>query len=561
MCRCVKLDRLCRGRGYADDDDGASDRGVPEQSIRCASDAMHHEAPTTTTATATAADAFVQPFSSASSDRCKFLPITNIQHGTIDPFDSLCVSNASYQTFDCLTHFASQIWTVFGSSDGKNDFQDLKLDAIRSACADKAVWSTFSYAGASHQAFLRSSADQSHGSNLDLVRLNLKQNAVQALIEATKSALKKDEIGEKLLSAMLTMASHSFGDIVKREPLAPIQGRKPQISISCAEYYDALELTTEHRNAFFTLLEKRGGVSTIENTGLRNAIIRFGIYTSYRLLEAPRFDRIQPLEGVFESLEQIPNVLGGRPVPGLARGFFDLFHGTDDELQTDVLLKITQALAAITRDQRSILSAEKRRNSCHIHDLLNADGWRELSESDPRVISALKMNLIWSRCVVMWELLSLVDHSQGVVNDPHPEEAILAYELCRIACLMYFQMWIWVISGAKINMARKLVSKILPLLAASLRPNATTGTALYRIHPQFFLWVVTLSVVMAYEDYDQTTDQATTESLLPYVKRLPARTRLDAWPVVAASLEKFLWSNKDCDSLGRDAWTFVCSYC
>lgn len=438
------------------------------------------------------------------------------------------------------------------------DFQSLKQSAVISACTNQAVWYTYIYAGATHQNFLRSRPGEN--STPDPVLLVLKQKAIQALIKATKAALEQGEITEWFLSALLTMASHGSGEIVSKDHTAPVQLRKPQISIPIAPLYDALQLAVEHRDALFQLLQRKGGIHAIKDTALRTATIRFGVYTCYRTLQRPPFERVQSLESLFALPAWPSNDLEELGLPCSIIGFFDILERSDEEPQVSLLTKIIQALALLTSDQSFILSAEARNSASKIYSELNQN-FEPGSEAmhDPAMIGACKVRLIWARCIVMWELLSLPDLSQDILRPKGFPSSSLPYELCRLSCFMYFQMWIWVIAGANINMARQLVSRILPFLEASVVPSLNDNAVLCKMHPEFFLWVITLTIVMAYEDYDQTGDVSSVKSISPFLRYLIVKPFPEMWSDISIILERFLWSSTDCNPLGRDAWVFACS--
>lgn len=166
--------------------------------------------------------------------------------------------------------------------------------------------------------------------------------------------------------------------------------------------------------------------------------------------------------------------------------------------------------------------------------------------------------LMWIRSTVMHSLLNLPDYSTRVLGSEHSgDSSFLIYELCRVSCLMYVQLWLCAVVNEENNMARRLLSKMWPLLSVSTS-RLYDGSTLSARHSNLFLWAVILSLVCAYEDLDVTGESTSMQKTCLFVRHTQIEPLQEHWPQIANILEKCLWAEFDCDLTGQEAWQQAC---
>lgn len=179
------------------------------------------------------------------------------------------------------------------------------------------------------------------------------------------------------------------------------------------------------------------------------------------------------------------------------------------------------------------------------------------------VLSAPDMAaMVWQRLVAMHALLNLPNYTAKALEFglEHPHSAtsnFLVYELCRVLSLMYGQLYLFPVVSKKKNMARKLLSRIWPLLDASISALHDGHTLSVR-QPNFFLWAVTMSLLCAYEDLDSTGEWTSMQRISPFVLHTRIEPLAESWPKIVDILETFLWPALDCNITGQEAWQQVC---
>lgn len=203
----------------------------------------------------------------------------------------------------------------------------------------------------------------------------------------------------------------------------------------------------------------------------------------------------------------------------------------------DAMLHVVEAYRALTADQNQI---------------------RRIRTTETRVSVPDQEIFMLLREMAMHTLLRLPDWTaQTLEVGKATTEKYLMHEICRISLLMYAQIWLHPITNERINMARKLVSKMRPLLVASTS-RFIQGETLSARCPDFFLWSVILSLMCAYEDWDITGDAGSLKEISPFILETTVGASLDSWPEISDILENFLWARFECDLTGREAWQQAC---
>lgn len=162
-----------------------------------------------------------------------------------------------------------------------------------------------------------------------------------------------------------------------------------------------------------------------------------------------------------------------------------------------------------------------------------------------------EQQVIWIRSMVIHELLMLPETPESTSSGDMPT---LIYEMVRLSCLMFCQVWLFADNNNKRRMARKQVRRLQPLLE-----RCTVGVEkLCEVLPDFYLWVMVLGLMLAYEDFDVTGDDTCLETIVPFAAHGMVVTQPQAWTIVKGVLPNFIFPSRECDATGREAWEHAC---
>lgn len=183
-----------------------------------------------------------------------------------DPFKTGCISDAPLYVHEMLEHAMTYQWSEFRQSDSGDLLNAAKGELMHSVLRSPQAWYAVVYAGATHDAY-------QHGvygvpKQNEQLRLYYKTKAIEALLQDVSQ--NGDMVSEETLMSMIILASHGTGehlrgaDSAKRRDL-----RLPFMPhVHGVEYYSAMETGTEHLNAIYSLVDKRGGLRTIRQRSL-----------------------------------------------------------------------------------------------------------------------------------------------------------------------------------------------------------------------------------------------------------------------------------------------------
>lgn len=526
VCKnCLRANRKCAGKGYD------LDSSVTNVKVL----APKTESENIVTTSAVQKSSAVVPTSSRPGT-FSLLDVLSASHD--DPFSSAAIGNVSRTVRQILHHAVMHQWTMFATPTSITDTTIVKRDLMSYALNDIAAYKAMVYAGASHQAFARSRPEDSD--HLDPGRLRLKHDVVRALLDAIRQ-VGTGTIPDELLVAVVVMASHGSGEMVKKEDLGLFRHRRSLIPILDAEYYGALDVGIEHVSALFDLVTRKGGVASIRSPVLRVAILRTDVLFAYREFRAPRLAR-------FESLQQ-SIALCTWPLDTQARDTAKILGAdlprllalTGDDQHCKILTDAYNALKMLT---------------IYI-DQLHRQQEVDLEQRDLRLIPRTD-DLIQLRFVAMWEMLNLPEKSIYMSSLTTLDHQNLLFDLFRVAFFCYNQAWLWYVVSRKGRIPRQILDKALPLLEAATTRSTDCSGSLATRYPDFFVWVVVLCIMLAYEEYYQTGSDNHMLSLVPPLRSTKIMPVIDSWDGVLKIMRGHLWSDLQCDMTGREAWKHFC---
>lgn len=265
---------------------------------------------------------------------------------------------------------------------------------------------------------------------------------------------------------------------------------------------------------------------------------RFDVWNAWKLLSRPGLPVLQPLSEVLKLRTWTLDSHGDRFYRRLTTSLVPLMESTN--LPGDnTILRIIEGFRILTTDFNQL---------------------ERTSKSDLIFRTPDQNQLIWIRSMVLHSLLSLpVYKKQALASEQSGDPGCLIYELCRISCFMYAQVWLCPVVNKRNNLSRKLLSDIWPLLTASIT-WLYDGRTLSDRYPHFFLWAVILSLLCAYEDFDVTGEPACMQKTSEFVVHTQMGRLAESWPEIADVLEGFLWAGFECNLTGEEAWQQACIF-
>lgn len=262
----------------------------------------------------------------------------------------------------------------------------------------------------------------------------------------------------------------------------------------------------------------------------------FDVWNAWKLLSRPGLPMLQPLSEVLKLRAWTLDSYGNRLYRRLTTSLVPLV-ASHDLPGDNAILHIIEGLRILTTDFNQL---------------------QRSPEPDTVLRAPDRNHLIWIRSTILHSLLSLPVYKEQALESEHSgDPACLIYELCRVSCFMYAQVWLCPVVNTRNNLSRKLLSEIWPLLTASIS-WVYDGSTLSDRYPGFFLWAVILSLLCAYEDCDVTGEPTSMQKISQLVVHTQIERLAESWPKIVDILEGFLWADFECNLTGQEAWQQAC---
>lgn len=159
-------------------------------------------------------------------------------------------------------------------------------------------------------------------------------------------------------------------------------------------------------------------------------------------------------------------------------------------------------------------------------------------------------SVIVSRSMYIRELLLLPDSIEA------SELQLSAYQMCRMACFLVLQVWLFPDTGPNLTWTRNLPRKFVHRLPSVL--DRCLAVMLHETLSEFYTWTLIMGLMLAYEDFDNFGDREAMRKLVPYLDTLSVRPTPTAWNTIKCVVARFLWCEEDCDETGKEAWEMAC---
>lgn len=461
--------------------------------------------------------------------------------GVSDPFNSFCV-NSPRDEQQILNHAIHGQWSLFAPTPKDEDLTLVKQNVMSYAIHEPVSYYALLYAGACHKHFWQSFTRKT---NYDTELLRLKGHAIKALRKAIQQY---DQATEDILIAALMLSAHDSGDRARRVPFGKVMRRKSLLYTLDAEFYCALDVEWKHLEVFYDLLERRGGIFAMRPGVMQTAAIlyvstlrlmladdrRFDIFNAFMHLFKPRIAAILPLEATLTMRNWTQDDEAQILASKVGTGFEDVFASMSDCSESARLQRVIRGFVNLIVDFDQLC--------------------RDLPKHSTNIGTPNERTVIWIRSMLIHELLTLPAFLSKEEEETD-EGSTLVYELCRLSCLMVCQAWAFADNNSRRSMARRQVLKLIPLLK---RAVAGGTISLSSELPSFYTWLIALGLMLAYEDFDISGDDACIRAIVPFLAKCIVKARPEAWSAVSSIMSGFLWLWKDCEITGKEAWDCGC---
>ena len=221
-----------------------------------------------------------------------------------DPFTMSCVSSVPLYVHEMLDHAITYQWSEFCVSDGGAGLNAAKAEIMQPVMTSPVAWYAVIFAGATHNAYRH--GPQGPPKQNNELRLLYKKKAISCILDDVRQ--NGDKISDATLLSMITLAAHGTGESL-RGSNAKRQSLPFLSHVHDVEYYASMDTGWEHLNAVYCLVDKRGGLQTIEVKSLAICIQlcvdltslvdtanikRYDIYSSWKQLQPPHFKLLAP---------------------------------------------------------------------------------------------------------------------------------------------------------------------------------------------------------------------------------------------------------------------------
>ncbi|OCT51412.1 hypothetical protein CLCR_08358 [Cladophialophora carrionii] len=442
-----------------------------------------------------------------------------------DPFKAGCSSDVPVYVHEMLDHAISYQWSEFRLSDDGAGLNAPKAEIMQSVMKSPQAWYAVIFAGATHDAY-------QHGAfgvpkQNEQLRLYYKTRAIEALLEDIGQ--NGDMVSEETLLSMIVLASHGTGeklrgaDSAKRRDL-----RLPFVPhVHGVEYYSAMDTGSEHLNAVYSLVDKRGGLRSIRLRSLAICIQLYDIYASWKKLQPPHFDLLAPTTYAV-SLRAHKSDAGACDLPKEHTTGFHALLSTYTTL--DRLVEIAEHASIFSADFDQLircysLPKEHRRQGTPNIALVKFTRW----------------------CVLHDILMLQASESYHVLEPEHTVS-----EICRLILLAYAVFAIVpMLPETKIH--ERLAERIERIL------HDAVELAIPARHPELFLCAVGWGVMCAHKAVGLRKLGKLLRSFVAFLEYQDmVKLQSDEWPAVVDVMKSFLWLDSYCEEPGQKFWACAC---
>ncbi|EXJ58433.1 hypothetical protein A1O7_05858 [Cladophialophora yegresii CBS 114405] len=446
-----------------------------------------------------------------------------------DPFKTGCSSDVPVYVHEMLDHAISYQWSEFRLSDDGAGLNAPKAEIMQSVMKSPQAWYAVIFAGATHDAY-------QHGAfgapkQNEQLRLYYKTKAIEALLEDI--AQNADMVSEETLLSMIVLASHGTGeklrgaDSAKRRDL-----RLPFVPhVHGVEYYSAMDTGSEHLNAVYSLVDKRGGLRSIRLRSLAICIQLYDIYASWKKLQSPHFDLLAPTAYAISLRAHKSDAVACDLLGEHANGFH-------------ALLSIYSTLDHLVEiaEHASIFSAD-------FDQLIRCYSLPKEQRCQGKMPNIALVK--FTRWCVLHDILTLPAPASEADHVLELEEHTIS-EICRLILLAYAVFAIVpMLPESKIH--ERLADKIERVL------HDAVELAIPARHPELFLCVVGWGFMCAHKAVRSGKLGKLLRSFVAFLEYQDVvKLQADEWPAVADVMKSFLWLDAYCEEPGQKFWACAC---
>ncbi|EXJ72114.1 uncharacterized protein A1O5_04618 [Cladophialophora psammophila CBS 110553] len=432
-----------------------------------------------------------------------------------DPFNTIGDPDAPLYVHEMLDHAISCHYSEMCLTDG-GGLNAARTEIMQSVMYSPVAWYTIIFAGATHNAYQyggRGTTKQN-----EQLRLVYKTKAIRSLLDYIQE--NGDTVSEEALLSMITLASHGSGENLKGHDSYTRQ-KLPFLShLHDVDYYASMDIGMEHLAAVYAIVDRRGGLRTLQRKSLAIVI--------QVELQRPHFNLLAPTKWHISKRSHQPDAVAQAKLETLTTGFHTLID--DGYISLDHLVAIADCTSLFSADFDQLLRC---------YDL----------PEEQRPLHTPNMALVrYMRWCVLHDILMLPEHS-NTDGEILPEHVL--YQICRHVLFAY-AVFVVVPMPPRTKLHAKIAERLRRLLVSAVK------VGLPRQQPDLFFcavawgWMCTEKAV-GYRKLEKLSGSFTTLLEFTEVRRKP-----DSWPIVEEIMKSFLWMEAYCEEPGRKFWAGAC---
>ncbi|KAH7152580.1 hypothetical protein EDB81DRAFT_686229 [Dactylonectria macrodidyma] len=459
--------------------------------------------------------------SSRSEPRPKGVPSRGIGVACWDPFNSLAVPNLEQDEHFMLHYAFSTTWSAFGESErGKRAF------------AQSWMWRTmenpatlFAQLLGSSTHYILSSSGSRIQSRMITMGLRWKVQAIKALrCEIEKYQVSPDAtVTDSALVAVFVLAVHDGFELSPQPEPHPLS---PLATYRDMHIYGRMTFGEEHVKALYTLIERRGGFSHIDQHTFGCVMPLLDMLYHSRMGSVPRFPCYRRLQKILRTTLWQPDERASRLLGILGSPFRP---GPPDESLLSViqlnpnLIEVIAVMAELT---------------------VAIDHFCRGGSGAPASLDVLANNCDWVSHRLLSTTTYLMSSNDEINTDQQSSHntGTVMREVCRLSSLIYLDMVIFP-NPQHAQIKSRHSATMLPLICGLHQSEWNRDGCV----AEFLIWATMLGAIAS--RFTELHD-----SYLDLIHAYQVE-RCSTWDVVELCLRRHLWLDYVCDLPAKTLWS------
>ncbi|KAH7124972.1 hypothetical protein B0J13DRAFT_455230 [Dactylonectria estremocensis] len=427
-----------------------------------------------------------------------------------DPFDSFAVSKPKWNEQFMLHYAFATTLPPFGES-----------ESDRRNFAQSWMWRTMECPATFHAQVLGASTHYVISCPTSHLRNRIITTGLQCKVQAITSlrsliAEFSEAISESILLAIFVLAIHESFDLSDRPEPHPLS---PLATYRDYHIYGRMIFGNEHINALYYLIQRKGGISNIDQHAFGYVLPIFDLVHCARVEAAPRFPCPRQLKSILQEGQWTPDMEANEMLTTLREGLPPSPNAWWPACLERKIINILQVMMEITTA---------------------LDHYCRGGPGAPTSLDVLANNCDW----VSHTLLSTPSYlkpsdQSGLGRQSSLDITTTLHEICRLCALLYLDMVI-LPSPSHTGIKLRNSTRLLRLIEAMQRGEHIKDPCVRG----FLTWATVLGAIAA----------RFTQLQVPYSDHIERISWDTSWDTLYPRLKRYLWFRPVCDSPALRIW-------